>query len=254
MTLFDFASDEDKKQYEISYPNVEELDKNTMLAYEKEVLGIYVSGHPLDEYETMWRRNVSATTLDFEIDEEVGKAKVEDGSSHVIGGIISAKSVKTTRTNSMMAFITVEDLVGTVEVIVFPRDYEKYKEELLEDNKVFIRGKVNAEEDKPAKLICAEIIPFDKVPRKLYIRFSDIAEFESKQTELIETIANSDGNDVVIIVCSKENVMKQLGVGKNVNANEELINALENKFGEKNVALVEGSLSSVNNKTLSKRM
>ncbi|MBQ8044614.1 MAG: hypothetical protein IJ272_10820, partial [Clostridia bacterium] len=100
------------------------------------------------------------------------------------GGLISAKSVKTTRTNSMMAFITIEDLVGTVEVIVFPRDYEKYKEVLLEDNKVFIKGRVNAEEDKPAKLICGEIIPFDKVPRKLYLRFPDIATLKKNKLNL----------------------------------------------------------------------
>ena len=126
MSLFDFVSDEEKQQYEISYPDVEEYDKNEILAFEKEVLGIYVSGHPLDEYEKMWRKNVSAVTLDFEVNEETGKVKVEDNSNNVIGGIITNKVVKTTRTNSMMAFITIEDLVGTVEVIVFPRDYEKY--------------------------------------------------------------------------------------------------------------------------------
>ena len=243
MTLFDFVSEEEKQQYEISYPDVEEYDKKDMLAFEKEVLGIYVSGHPLDEYENMWRRNVSAVTLDFEVDDETGKVKVEDNSTNIIGGIITNKVVKTTRTNSMMAFITIEDLVGTVEVIVFPRDYEKYKEILIVDNKVFIRGKVTVEEDKAAKLICQEIIPFENVPRKLYIRFKDIAEFESKQAELMASIANSDGNDNIIIVCTKENVMKQLGVGKNVNANEELIGLLKGKFGESNVALVEGSLS-----------
>ena len=243
MTLFDFVSEEEKQQYEISYPDVEEYDKKDMLAFEKEVLGIYVSGHPLDEYENMWRRNVSAVTLDFEVDDEIGKVKVEDNSTNIIGGIITNKVVKTTRTNSMMAFITIEDLVGTVEVIVFPRDYEKYKEILIVDNKVFIRGKVTVEEDKAAKLICQEIIPFENVPRKLYIRFKDIAEFESKQAELMASIANSDGNDNIIIVCTKENVMKQLGVGKNVNANEELIGLLKGKFGESNVALVEGSLS-----------
>ena len=243
MTLFDFVSEEEKQQYEISYPDVEEYDKKDMLAFEKEVLGIYVSGHPLDEYENMWRRNVSAVTLDFEVDDETGKVKVEDNSTNIIGGIITNKVVKTTRTNSMMAFITIEDLVGTVEVIVFPRDYEKYKEILIVDNKVFIRGKVTVEEDKAAKLICQEIIPFENVPRKLYIRFKDIAEFESKQAVLMASIANSDGNDNIIIVCTKENVMKQLGVGKNVNANEELIGLLKGKFGESNVALVEGSLS-----------
>ena len=76
----------------------------------------------------MWRKNVSAVTLDFEVNEETGKVRVEDNGNNVIGGIITNKVVKTTRTNSMMAFITIEDLVGTVEIIIFPRDYEKYKD------------------------------------------------------------------------------------------------------------------------------
>ncbi|MBE5934986.1 MAG: DNA polymerase III subunit alpha [Lachnospiraceae bacterium] len=243
MSLFDFVSEEEKQQYEIKYPNVAEYEKDVMLALEKEVLGIYVSGHPLDEYEQMWRRNISALTNDFEMDEESEKVKVEDGSAQIVGGIITDVTVKMTRTNSMMAFITIEDLVGTVEIIVFPRDYEKNREELYVDNKVFIRGKASVEEDKAAKLICSEIIPFNAIPRKLYIRFSDIETYEAKKDKLFQLISTSDGIDNVIVVCTKENAMKDLGKSMTVNANEELVVELQKEYGENNVALVEGSIS-----------
>ena len=242
MSLFDFVSDEQKKEFEIQYPDMEEFDKDMLLAFEKEVLGIYVSGHPLQEYENMFRKNISALTTDFEIDDELGEVKVEDGSSQIIGGMITSKTVKTTRTNSLMAFITIEDLVGTVEVIVFPRDYEKYKTMLIEDNKVFIRGKVNAEEDRAAKLICQEIIPFEAIPKKLYIRFKDKEEYLAREKELFEAICDSEGNDTVTIVCTKENAIKQLGRGQNVKADGTLVEKLTARFGEGNVAIVEGSL------------
>lgn len=72
--------------------------------------------------------------------DEVGKTIVEDNSNVVIGGMITSKKVKTTKTNQLMAFITVEDLVGTVEVLVFPKIYEKNRQAFTEENKVFIRG------------------------------------------------------------------------------------------------------------------
>ncbi len=102
--------------------------KENLLAFEKEVLGIYISGHPLEEYEEKWKKVISATTLDFQPDEETGRTKVHDGAKEIIGGMITDKTVKHTKTNQMMAFVTVEDLLGTVEVVVFPRDYESNRE------------------------------------------------------------------------------------------------------------------------------
>lgn len=125
MTLFDMVGEEEKEQFEIKLPDVGEYSKENLLAFEKEVLGVYLSGHPLQEYEDKWRKSISATTLDFQPDEETGRAKVHDGTREIVGGIITAKTIKHTKTNQMMAFLSLEDLVGTVEVIVFPRDYEK---------------------------------------------------------------------------------------------------------------------------------
>ena len=140
MSLFDIVDDEQKKEFEVTLPDVGEYQKETMLAFEKEVLGVYISGHPLEEYEEKWRKSISATTLDFQLDEETGRTKVRDGSREIIGGMITSKMIKYTKKNQTMAFITVEDLLGTVEVVIFPQSYEKSQQYLQEDSKVFVAG------------------------------------------------------------------------------------------------------------------
>ena len=122
------VSEEDKKkEFEIRMPNVGEYDKEMLLAFEKEVLGIYLSGHPLEGYRSIMDKMISAKTTDFQPDEESGRPKVYDGQKVIIGGMITERTIKYTRNNKVMAFLTVEDLVGTVEVVVFPRDYEKWQ-------------------------------------------------------------------------------------------------------------------------------
>ncbi len=85
MTLFDLVDDEQKSEFEIKLPDVGEYTKENLLAFEKEVLGIYISGHPLEEDEEKWRRSISATTADFQPDEETGSTKVRDGAKEIIG-------------------------------------------------------------------------------------------------------------------------------------------------------------------------
>ena len=119
MSLFDLVSEEEKKAYEVRFPNVEEYTKEIKLGFEKEVLGIYLSGHPLEEYEEKWRKNISAVTADFMLDEETNAVKIKDNQSVVIGGIITEKTIKYTKQNKAMAFITVEDLFGTVKLLFF---------------------------------------------------------------------------------------------------------------------------------------
>ena len=148
MSLFDLVSEEDKKEFEIRMPDVEEFGKEELLGYEKEVLGIYLSGHPLENYRGMMEKTISAKTSDFQQDEETNLPKVTDGQKVIIGGMITDKTIKYTKNNKVMAFLTVEDLVGTVEVVVFPRDYEKSQQFLNEEGRVFIQGRVSAEDDR----------------------------------------------------------------------------------------------------------
>ncbi|TAH73831.1 MAG: DNA polymerase III subunit alpha [Anaerolineaceae bacterium] len=245
MNLFDFASEDDRKEYELSLPDVAEYSKEEILAFEKEVLGIYVSGHPLDDYLETINKNVTGYSYDFTIDEEADKPKVEDGSIHTIGGMITSKTIKTTRTNSLMAFIMLEDMFGTIEVIIFPKDFDKYKHMLEPDNKVFIRGRTTIEEDKDAKLICQEIIPFDALPKELWVRFGELTQFHKAEQELYDLLEGYDGNDSVIIYCEKEKVMKRLPKSRDVNACKELISKLRQIYSEDNIVIVEKCLDSV---------
>lgn len=240
-SLFDFMGKEEKVE-EIQMPDVGEFTIDMLLGFEKEVLGIYVSGHPLQEFESLWKKNITAYSTDFALDEETNCVKVEDGETAIIGGMITAKTVKATRNNSMMAFITVEDLFGNVEVIIFPRDYERYKEHLLEDNKVFIRGKITVEEDKPAKLICAEIIPFDSLPKDVWIKFPTKEAFLLKEKDLYELLSESDGKDQVIIYCEAEKAKKLLPRSRTIHANLELIQKLKENYGADNVKIIEKSI------------
>ncbi|SHM27137.1 DNA polymerase-3 subunit alpha [Anaerosporobacter mobilis DSM 15930] len=240
-SLFDFMGKEEKVE-EIQMPDVGEFTIDMLLGFEKEVLGIYVSGHPLQEFESLWKKNITAYSTDFALDEETNCVKVEDGETAIIGGMITAKTIKATRNNSMMAFITVEDLFGNVEVIIFPRDYERYKEHLLEDNKVFIRGKITVEEDKPAKLICAEIIPFDSLPKDVWIKFPSKDAFLLKEKDLYELLSESDGKDQVIIYCEAEKAKKLLPKSRTIHANLDLIQKLKENYGADNVKIIEKSI------------
>lgn len=237
MSLFDFATEDEKVEYEISLPDVGEYDKDQLLAFEKEVLGIYVSGHPLEEYESLLLKNVTNRTLDFILDAETNQVKVEDGSQVILGGIITSKTVKTTRTNSMMAFITLEDLFGVVEVIIFPRDYEKYKPLLVEDNKILIRGKASVEEDKDAKLICSDIISFDEVQKSVWIKYPDVEAFTADEQELYKMLDPYDGSTAVVIYCEKERARKELPRNRWIQLEKELLNQLETKYTKKNIAV-----------------
>ena len=241
ISLFDLGDENLDKANEIPMPDIGEYDKETFLAFEKEVMGIYVSGHPIEEYLGMWQKNISKTTKDFALQEE-GNVGVSDGQTEVIGGLMTAKTVKTTRTNTLMAFLTVEDLYGTVEVIVFPRDYEKYKELFQDEAKLFIRGKVAVEEEKDAKLICQEVIPFDKVPRELWIRFSDKAEYLAAEKELYEILAPFDGTDTVCIYLNQEKQVKRFPKSRSVDAGKVMAENALGKFGADSVKIVEKSI------------
>lgn len=242
MTLFDIAPEEDKAEYEIKLPDVEEYDKEVLLGFEKEVLGIYISGHPLEEYMERLKKNTNAVTTDFVLDEETGTLKVSDGTKVRIGGMITDKVIKYTKNNKAMAFITLEDLVGTVEIIIFPKDYERYAKYLENDAKVFVEGRVTAEEDRNGKLICEKIISFDEVKRELWLQFPSKSDFEEKEGALYGKMMDADGSEHVVIYLAAEKQMKRLPENRNVAITKELLEELGNFLGKDNVKVVEKSL------------
>ena len=235
MSLFDIVSEEEKDDFDVKLPDIGEYPKEMILGFEKEVLGIYVSGHPLQEYEQLWRKKISATTADFALDEETGTVNVQDGSSVIIGGMISEKTIKYTKNDKVMAFLTIEDLVGTVEVIVFPRDYEKNSSLLIEDSKVFIQGRASVEEDKDGKLICEKITSFDQVPRKIWIRFPDKEAYAEGERQLLDAISYSEGHDRVGIFIDNPKSAKELPPNQNVHIDDVLVDKLSQIYGQERV-------------------
>jgi DNA polymerase-3 subunit alpha len=242
MSLFDLVGEEERKEYQVSFPDVGEYSKEELLAFEKDILGVYISGHPLDDYEAAWRKNITATSADFVVDEETEKAAVQDGMKVTIGGTVEGKTVKTTRTNQLMAFLTLEDLMGSVEVIVFPKDYEAHRELFVEDQKLFIRGRVSIGDDPVGKLVCEQAIPFDAVPKELWIQFEDKESYRTGEGKLLELLKSSEGKDRVIIYLKAERAKKALPANWNVQVTKELLKTLRDSLGENNVKVVEKEL------------
>ena len=242
MSLFDLVSEEEKSDFQIQLPKVGEYAKETKLAFEKEVLGVYISGHPLEEYEEQWQKAISATTLDFQLDEESNHSKVHDGAREIIGGFITEKTMKATKTNQMMAFVTLEDLLGTVEVVVFPRDYEKNRNLLEVDRKVFIKGRVSEEDDKPSKLICEKVVPFNQIKRELWIQFPDKEDYLKNEQLVYGYLADSEGEDEVVIYCQAERAVKRFPKNRNIQISPQVLSKLMNHYGEKRVKVVEKTI------------
>ena len=238
MSLFDLVED---KSTLVTPPKVDEYTKEELLAFEKEVLGVYVSGHPMDDYEELWKKNVTNYTSDF-VNEEDNPAKVRDGEKVTIGGMITTKTTKNTKTGKLMAFITIEDVLGAVEVLVFPKDFEKYHTKIFEDNKVFVTGRVTINEDENGKIICEKIISFDEIPSDCWIQFESKDDFIARSTELDRIISESDGNDTVIIYCKKERQKKVLPPNKSINTKDDTVEKLAQCFGAENVKVVEKTI------------
>ena len=245
MSLFDLVSEEDKKEFEIRMPDVEEFGKEELLGYEKEVLGIYLSGHPLENYREMMEKTISAKTSDFQQDEETNLPKVMDGQKVIIGGMITDKTIKYTKNNKVMAFLTVEDLVGTVEVVVFPRDYEKSQQFLNEEGRVFIQGRVSAEDDRASKLILEKIRPFDNMPREIWIQFDNKESYTQQSQELLADLRRSPGDSAVVIYLKDVKAIKKLPVGYHAQVQDSWLNYMYEKYGKTNVKVVERGLKNL---------
>lgn len=239
MSLFDIVDEDSKDSFDLKLPDVGEYSKEMKLAFEKEVLGIYVSGHPMEEYEAVWRKKITHTTADFALDEETGAVRAVDGERATVGGLISAKTIKYTKNDKVMAFLTIEDLVGTVEVVVFPKDYEKNAAYLSEDSKVFVQGRISVEEDKDGKIICEKIIPFENLQKKVWIKFPSMDDFKARESALYDALKESEGDDIVVIYIENPKAMKELPRNQRIKADDALVGKLENIFGKENVKVVQ---------------
>ncbi|MGN0160557.1 MAG: DNA polymerase III subunit alpha [Lachnospiraceae bacterium] len=267
MDLFSMFEETDHTGYKVPLPDVEEYSKEELLTYEKEVMGIYVSGHPLENYAELMRKNVTVTTDAFKFEEkseeelandipEVGldvssplsddpaekSNQLQDQQKVVMGGMIGAITVKNTKRGEMMAFFTLEDLYGTVEVLVFPKDYAKYRASIKEDAKVFVVGRASISGDEKGKVILSRLVPFDQVPKQLWVRFPDRATFDAEESDFNAMIANSDGKDELVVYCVAEKARKYYPKNMTVDASREFVDLLKQKYGKENVVTVEKSI------------
>ena len=164
---------------------------------------------------------------------------MHDGAKEIIGGIITGKTIKYTKNNKTMAFLMVEDLAGTVEVVVFPKDYEKNRQYLEEESKVFIKGRVSEEDDAASKLICESVIPFELTKKELWLQYRDKNSYLAQEQKLYELLGNSDGEDTVVIYCKAERAVKRLPANRNVHVDEVLLGKLSNYLGADCVKVIE---------------
>ena len=238
VTLFDFADEEDKQTYKVQMPDVGEYSDDQKLEFEKEVIGIYASGHPLQAQEAKWRAHITNMSIDFAAPEDGEESKVIDKSKVTVGGIVSAITKKFTKTGQQMAFITLEDLVGTVEIIVFPRQFERNRALIEEGRKIFVTGDASLEENADGKVLASSIMDFNQMPSELWIAFKDKDAYISAEQELFRLLLEHKGNDKVMIALAKERQRKALPVEYRVNADENLVAELKNIYGQDFVKLV----------------
>jgi DNA polymerase-3 subunit alpha len=242
MSLFDLVSEEQKQEYTVRLPDVPEFEKEELLGFEKEVLGIYLSGHPLEDHLDKIKKNSTAKAVDFIREEETGALTVRDNDRVIVGGMIAGKNVKYTRNNQAMAFLTLEDLTGSVEIIVFPRQYGAYQNFLGQDEKVFVVGRATVEDEQDGKIICERIVPFDDLPHEVWLKFDTKEAYADKENSLYGILQDSHGADEVCIYVEQPKSVKKLGKQWSVHADSDLLERLKGFLGEKNVKLVEKSI------------
>ncbi len=239
MSLFDIADEDQKKNYKMQMPNVGEYDNDQKLEFEKEVIGIYASGHPLSDMEEKWKRVITNMSLDFAVPEEGESYKIKDKSRVTVGGIITTVTRKFTKRGDQMAFLTLEDLVGTVEIVVFPRQFDKYREILMEGRKIFITGEADIQENAPGKVKASEIKEFVQVPSELWIAFKDKEAYIAGEQKLISLLSENKGNDRVMIALAKERQRKMMPAQYRVDANKNFVEKLKEIYGEDLVKLLQ---------------
>jgi DNA polymerase-3 subunit alpha len=242
MSLFDLVSEDEKRAYDVKLPPIGEYDRETLLFNEKEVLGIYLSGHPLEEYTEKLQKNITKTAVDFLRDEETGEVRVKMDEHVTVGGMISEKSIKFTRKNQPMAYVELEDLTGTVSVIVFPKQYALYQQLLGKDEKIFVIGHADVGDEQDGKIICERIVPFSDTHKELWLQFTNLEAYQEKEDELRSIISGSDGMDEVVLYLATEKLVKRLGARNSVRAEGELLDKLFTLLGKDNVKVVEKNI------------
>lgn len=254
MSLFSLAEDAIDIP-KIVFPNIKEFDKRHILLMEKEMTGLYLSGHPLDEYKQSLKLQTSTTietieksyeifleNINAELEESMISEEpvINDNDTVIIGGILTEVNQKVTRNNTMMAFLKLEDLTGTIEVIVFPKALDRLRHIIKEDTLVKLKGRVSIKEDELPKVICENIEGLEKVNgNKLYIRVKDRVAIREASNDIKKIIGDCLGNTPIYLFDAEKRQNYRLSKDKWINEDDEVIENLKSHFGEENVKLIE---------------
>ena len=240
MSIFDLMDKENGQDpYRDQLPDIGEYPEDIKLSFEKEVLGIYITGHPLSQYEDYLKENTDADSSGFMLDPETNTIGLREGRKVTIGGFIASLRTRQTKKGDTMAVLMLEDLSGTVECIVWPKTYSQYSNLLSEDAKVLLKGRVKADDEKEGQLMVDEVQPFTEGGGVLYLRFKDMEDYKSKADSLSGLLYSPGGKDRVVIYLDKEKKQKQLPVSENTDADMERQSRLKEFLGDENVKYVE---------------
>lgn len=241
MTFFDLLPKEEVQNYQAKLPILGEFEIDELLRFEHEMTGGYLSGHPLEAYEDMLRVNTTALSSDFVVDEEERSVAVEDGKLYYVGGIVSRIAVKFTKNNTRMAILTLEDMVGSMEVLLFEKTFDKFTSLLKEGGMYLIKGRAKVDMERGSNLIAMEIFPFKEVPYELWFKFSDRQAYEERAQEIEEQLPQG-GNYFVKIYLKEENKVKSMSHLGGVCVDPKLFEHLQASYGEGNVKIVAKSI------------
>lgn len=247
LNLFDFISGTiDTPTYTDELPNIEEISVHKRLSMEKEVLGIYVSGHPLSDYEEVLRKKINCTSLDFinySEESQQQQSKLEDGKRISIGGIITEKRVKYTKNQKSMAFVKIEDLNGTIEVVLFSTIYEKYSHLLEEESIVLIKGRVSISDEQNIKVVASEVIPLETIENinKMVLGVIIGNGNELELNDITPILEQYHGSIPVYIQDYKKKQKFKAAQKYWINGKQELIEKLNALLGAENVVIKESN-------------
>ena len=232
ISLFDmFATFEEENV--VSKYNIEEFEeysRDIILENEKNFSGVYLSGHPLENYEIFIKKRVT-TTLDKLLFDEDGQMEYDGSYDNVtIGGMITNVNIKYTKNNQKMAFVTLEDLMETIEIIVFPRQYNDFAEVLEIGNKVFVTGTLQTNETK-CQMLSNSFVLFEKTKAILWLKINNATE---KDANDIMAKTENGINEVVVF----DNVNnKKYTIKKRISLGNDIFKVFEKLYGEGNVKL-----------------
>ena len=238
MSLLDLMGEDagEKSEFSLHFPDLSEFPKAELLRNEKDALGVYLSGHPLDSDKALLKEVCTRKARDFS--EEAQELQKEDGIKDdelcIIGGMLAGINKRITKKNDMMAFLTVEDNTGTVEAVAFPRIFEQAKEFLEEDRKIFVKGRIQKKDEGEAKLIAEKIIAFENLPKEIWIQFADKEEYERQEQSLHRVIDENRGECELVLFLKKEKAIKRLPKNRGIASGEKTKEALIELFGKEN--------------------